>query len=113
MSYQYFHVKVERVIDGDSVVLVVDLGNKITWRDSFRLLGIDTPERGGQGYAEASAHLEQLLANGLSRIETHRADKYGRWLADLYVSADGGEMHVNRLMVAAGHAKAYFGGRKT
>lgn len=112
MSYQYQHVTVERVIDGDSAILAVDLGNKITWRESFRLMGIDTPERGQPGYAEAKGYLAQLLGCGVSRAETHRADKYGRWLVDLYIAVEGGELHVNRLMVVEGHAKEYFGGAK-
>lgn len=110
--YVYHHATVERVIDGDSVVLVVDMGNKITWRENFRLMGIDTPERGQAGYASASEYLGRLIGNGLSRIETHKPDKYGRWLADLYIAADNGELHVNRMMVVEGHAREYFGGRK-
>ena len=112
MSYVYRHVTVIRVIDGDSVVLSVDMGNKITWSENFRLNGIDTPERGRSGYADASTYLIQLLKDGLSRIETHKPDKYGRWLADLYVSVHGGEMLVNRMMIDAGHAVEYFGGAK-
>jgi micrococcal nuclease len=111
--YVYRHVTVERVIDGDTVILSVDMGNKITWRDSFRLMGIDTPERGQPGYTEACDHLAGLLASGLSKIETFKPDKFGRWLAALHVDADGGELNVNTLMVVAGHAREYFGGVKT
>ena len=112
MSYVYRHAKVIRVIDGDSIILSVDMGNKITWTESFRLNGIDTPERGKPGFSEASVFLIQLVKDGLSRIETYKPDKYGRWLADLYVSVTGGEMLVNYLMIEKGHAKAYFGGPK-
>lgn len=112
MSFIYRHVAVERVIDGDTVVMAIDLGNKITWRDSFRLMGIDTPERGQPGYASATAYLAGLIGVGLSRVTTHKPDKYGRWLADLFIETDGGELHVNRLMVVEGYAKEYFGGNK-
>ena len=113
MSFVYRHAKVERVIDGDTVEITVDLGNKIAWRESFRLMGIDTPERGQPGHAEASAYLKRLLLMPLARIETHKPDKYGRWLVDMYLDTDsGGELHANRLMVVEGHAREYFGGHK-
>lgn len=113
MSYVYRHIEVNRVIDGDSVVLTVDLGNKIKWTDSFRLFGIDTPERGQPGYQEATRRITEMLAHGLSRIETFKPDKYGRWLVDLYVNGEqGGELCVNAKLVAEGHAKPYFGGVK-
>lgn len=112
MTYEYRHVTVRRVIDGDTADMEIDLGNRVVWRDNFRLMGIDSPERGQPGYAEASARLTELIALGLSRIETFKPDKYGRWLADLYVAADNGELHVNRLLVVEGHAREYFGGKK-
>lgn len=112
MSFVYCHVAVERIIDGDTVALEIDLGNKIKWRDTFRLMGIDTPERGQPGYVDACIHLRRLLLLPLARIETHKPDKYGRWLVDLYLDTDGGELHANRLMVVDGHAREYFGGAK-
>jgi micrococcal nuclease len=112
MSYIYQHVSIERVVDGDTVAMTVDLGNKITWRENFRLMGIDTPERGQPGYVEASSRLTELIALGVSRIETFKPDKYGRWLADIWVAADHGELLINHLMVVEGHARAYFGGKK-
>lgn len=113
MSYQYQHATVERVIDGDSVILEIDLGNKITWRENFRLMGIDSPERGAPGYIEAGDYLKRLLLMPLARVETHKPDKFGRWLVDLYLDADsGGELHANRLMIVEGHALEYHGGKR-
>lgn len=113
MSYVYRHVTVEQVIDGDTVRLAIDLGNHSWWVDSFRLNGIDTPERGQIGYVEAKVQLINLLAGGVSRIETHKPDKYGRWLVDIYAQVDpSGELHVNRALVVDGFAKEYRGGKK-
>jgi micrococcal nuclease len=112
MTYEYRHVRVIRVIDGDSLEMEVDLGNRVTWRDNFRLHGIDAPERGQPGYVEASLHLAQLLRDGVARAETHKPDKFGRWLVDLHVSRMGGTQHVNSEMVFTGHAKEYHGGKK-
>jgi micrococcal nuclease len=113
MSYVYRHATVLRVIDGDTVEIEIDMGNKIKWRDKFRLMGIDTPERGQPGAREASYYLDNtLLVNQLHRVETHKPDKYGRWLADLWIGTDGGELHVNRMMIVEGHAREYHGGAK-
>lgn len=112
MSYVYRHVAVDRVIDGDTVVISIDLGNKTTWRDSFRLAGIDTPERGQPGFDEAADRLRNLLGAGLSRAETHKPDKYGRWLVTLWVPTDGGELCANEIMLSEGLARPYHGGAK-
>lgn len=114
MSYVYRHVKVIRVVDGDTVELEIDLGNSIRWRGNFRLFGIDTPEKKQAGYQEAIAFLSNLLAVPLTRVETHKPDKFGRWLVDIFIPTDqGGELHVNTLMIVNGYAKEYFGGKKT
>lgn len=114
MPYLYHNVKVIRVLDGDTVELEIDLGNRIRWRDCFRLMGIDTPERNQPGYAEAARWLRELLEGKISHMETHKPDKFGRWLVDLYIPTEqGGELHVNKLMIINNYAKEYFGGKKT
>lgn len=112
MSYVYRHAIVERIVDGDTAVLAIDLGNKVTWRDKFRLNGIDTPERGARGYDEATDRLAGLLALGLSKVETHKPDKFGRWLATLWVPTSGGDLCVNEVLVAEGLARPYAGGAR-
>jgi endonuclease YncB( thermonuclease family) len=112
VSYVYRHVSVDRIVDGDTLVLSIDLGNKIKWTDSFRMNGIDTPERGQPGSVEARTYLTELLAHGVSRVETFKPDKYGRWLADVYVSVFGGELLVNKELINKGFAVEYFGGTK-
>ena len=110
MSYQYQHVKVARVIDGDTVILEIDLGNRITWTGSFRLAGINAPEMGSPGGGEARLFLFDLLKGGVALAETIKPDKYGRWLARLYthIGLDGvPEGDVGEAMIEAGHAVAY------
>lgn len=95
---------VERVIDGDTVVLA-SLG-------PVRLIGIDTPETVDprepvQAFGlEASAYLRSLLGQHPVRVEydQQRIDKYRRVLAYLYLP-DG--TFVNREMVRQGYAHAY------
>jgi micrococcal nuclease len=113
--YEY-NARLTRVVDGDTVWLDVDLGFGVHTNADFRLFGIDTPEVIGTtrvaGLA-AKVELERLLALGTLRIQTHKgdeSDKYGRWLADLFVrQGDGTELHVNGRLVSGGFAKAYFG----
>ncbi len=102
------------VVDGDTVDLAVDLGFRVTVTDRFRLLGIDTPELRGvhadvTAATAATEYLRSLLPDtGIVTLRSHRRrigqDKYGRWLADLWV----GDVHINRAMVAAGHAVDYW-----
>jgi micrococcal nuclease len=113
--YEY-NARLTRVVDGDTVWLDVDLGFGVHTNSDFRLFGIDTPEVIGATRAAglaAKAELERLLSLGTLRIETHKgdeSDKYGRWLANLYVlQTNGVELHVNALLVAGRFAKAYFG----
>lgn len=107
MTYIYHNVKLLRVIDGDTVELEVDAGFRLTYRDSFRLARINAPERNKPGGSEAKAHLEKLLNNGISRLQTARRDKYGRWLAEVYFLVDSGEMNASDAMRMDGHAILY------
>ena len=109
MTYEYT-AAVERWIDGDTVELTVDLGFHMTVRDHFRLFGIDTPERGRPGAAEAKARAAELApVDSLVIITTTKADKYGRWIADL-VTPTG--LNVSGVLLAEKLAKPYFGGTK-
>lgn len=94
----------KRVVDGDTCDLIVDCGFRHTITDRFRLARINTPERGQPGWAEATARLEELLTGQNLLIRTEKPkDKWGRWLADVFVAGQC----VNDLLVAEGHAERY------
>lgn len=113
MSYIYHHVKVNRVIDGDTVEMSVDLGNMLVWKDNFRLMGLDTPERGYPGAAEATEFVRNTLTTGVCRIETFKPGKFGQWLVEIYITGpQGGEMSLNQILINTGHATPYYGGKK-
>lgn len=98
-----------RVVDGDTVVVDVDLGFRLRQEMVVRLAGIDAPETraaGPEGEA-AAEHLRSLLPVGstvFARTEKPR-DRYGRWLAWLRRTPFG--VSVNSAMVEAGHARWY------
>ena len=118
-SYEYSGA-ITRVIDGDTVVMDIDLGFKIWLRDeSVRLEGINAPERNEQQGPPATDHLVQLLANldvpnRVTFISTwqpwkqqsqpiHRG-KYGRIVGRLIGLIDGRAFDLNRAMVDDGFA---------
>lgn len=108
-DYRY-KARVIRWVDGDSVWLEVDLGFRMTTINDFRLYGVDTPERGQPGYAEAKAFVNEKAPPGASvLIDTYKdPDKYGRWLAD--VSAGG--LTISPQLILKGLGKAYNGGSR-
>ena len=90
------YVKVERVIDGDTIVLM----------DStrVRLHGIDTPERDQPYGSEATTALKYLVETSVYIVEVD-TDRYGRTIGQLYHSTEGYD--INASMVCAGHAWWY------
>lgn len=98
-----YAANLRRVIDGDTVVLDLDLGFRL-WREneSYRLARIDAPELRDEpaGPAARDALAAHLGAAASLMVQTSRADKYGRWLVELY--ADG--RNVNDWLVASGLA---------
>lgn len=87
------YVIIERVIDGDTVVL--ENGEKV------RLYGVDTPEKYEKGYAEAT-EFTRNYTKGSIRITRMGLDKYGRTVAIL--SKKGGAT-LNGELVHHGHAE--------
>jgi micrococcal nuclease len=112
MIYEY-KAKLSRIVDGDTLWLFVDLGFKVIVELEFRLYGLNTPEIiGGQKVAGlfAKAELRRLLGLGELRIATTKADKYGRWLATIFVDCpDGTTVNANQALLDGGFAKPYFG----
>lgn len=107
-----YRAEVVRWIDGDTVELTLDLGFRMTMRDNFRLMGIDTPERGRPGAAEATARAIELAPAGTKlTVATHARDKYGRYLVEVF--PDSRQESVNVTLADEGLAVAYFGGAKS
>lgn len=105
-----YKATLERVIDGDTVVLNLDLGFYVTHQVHCRLAHINAPERGTPGADAATTWATQLLTNATSITATTYkvADKYGRWLAVIFV--DG--VNMNERAVELGYAVPYEGGTR-
>ena len=115
--YEY-SCKVNRVVDGDTIDVVLDLGFDILYRCRVRLYGIDTPESRTRNKDEkvrgklAGSFLQDAVDKGNKVIiETKLKDskgKFGRVLGNVIV--DG--KNINQLMIDNYLAVAYFGQSK-
>lgn len=104
-----YNAETIRVIDGDTIVVDIDLGFHVHTVQTLRLLGINTPELRGpnkEAGKAAKQRLEECLLAGPLTVQTvkDRTGKYGRYLATIY--ADG--IDLNELLVAEGHAVRYY-----
>lgn len=106
-----YPAEVERVIDGDTIVVDLDLGLGVILDNQYlRLYGIDAWEMRGAEKPKgllAKEFLIKVLEHGQVIIEirlewgSHGKGKYGRWLAVVYVAG----VNVNELLVSQGHAE--------
>ena len=118
--YEYYVRKVENVVDGDTIDVLIDLGFDILFASRVRLAGIDTPESRTKDLAEkalgleAKEYLKKSLKDAKSVIiKTEKMDsseKYGLILGCVYV--DGNTVSLNDMMINDGYAWGYMGDTK-
>ena len=118
--YEYYVRKVENVVDGDTIDVLIDLGFDILFASRVRLAGIDTPESRTKDLKEKALGLEskEYLKKALKDaksvvIKTEKMDsseKYGRILGWVYV--DGNTVSLNDMMINDGYAWGYLGDTK-
>ena len=90
------------VIDGDTVILLERTPEQMRTH-RIRLEGIDTPERGQDGYEGAKEYLEKLIWGETVTVRYTENDRYGRILGEIW----HGKMFVNEEMVKEGWAWIY------
>lgn len=118
--YEYRVKQVLKVVDGDTIDVVLDLGFDISFTSRVRLAGIDTPESRTTDAREKILGLEvkEYLKKALDGatdivIRTEKADsseKYGRILGWLFVNKETGSLNME--LVNRGYAWSYDGGTK-
>ena len=134
-EFVYNITAIEKVVDGDTVDAVIDLGFDVRFCGRIRLLGIDTPESrtrdleekfyGKLSTAALKSWLHWAIMSDRDDIEIKlrcpEADsrgKFGRILGELWINctADGQEFsgwtNLNKWMCESGYAVGYFGGSK-
>jgi endonuclease YncB( thermonuclease family) len=73
------------MIDGDTLWVIVDCGDRILTRQKLRLHLVDVPERGTPDGDRATRFVKRVIRKGQNIvIRTHHYDKYTRYLADVF-----------------------------
>jgi micrococcal nuclease len=118
--YEYYVKKVENIVDGDTIDVLIDLGFDILFASRVRLAGIDTPESRTKDLKEkalgleSKEYLKKYLKDAKSVIiKTEKMDsseKYGRILGWVYVNGDTESL--NDKMINDGYAWGYLGDTK-
>ena len=123
-----YKAKLDRIIDGDTVDAVIDLGFDITIHKRIRLAGIDTPESRTRDLKEkerglaSKARLVEMLEGGEFILESKEVGKYGRVLGTLFIEKITDDnltsepqimkVNINEALVREGYAVEYWGGKK-
>lgn len=124
MEKYIYRAKLDRVVDGDTVDALIDVGFDIWFKKRIRFKGVDTWESRTRNLEEkalglkAKARTKELLEkvsskSGYFRLKSYGLGKYGRVLGELFImDADGKQWNINKTLIAEGHAYVYDGGTK-
>ncbi len=124
MDKYIYRAKLDRVVDGDTVDALIDVGFDIWFKKRIRFMGLDTWESRTRDLDEkkkgliAKARTKELLEkvsakSGFFRLKSYGLGKYGRVLGELFImDADGKQWNINETLIAEGHAYVYDGGTK-
>ena len=122
--YNFRVVEINRVLDGDTIDVTIDLGFDLYKKERVRVAGVDTPEKRTKNLAEkalgidATNWLKEKLEGAISgddelSVRTELVGgvgKYGRLLGWLYIG--DANVSLNEQMIEEGYAHAYDGGTK-
>ncbi len=113
-----YNAKLLRVVDGDTIDAMVDLGFD-TWKKiRVRFYGINAPESRTRDLEEkkrglaAKARVKELLAeqDGEFILKSHGVGKYGRCLGEIFINER--VLSLQQTLINEGHGVAYFGGKR-
>ena len=120
--YEYAIKEVVKVVDGDTIDIIIDLGFDLTKKERVRLAGIDTPESRTRdleekkyGFAAKEFLTKMLDDEGGIILKTHRdaEGKFGRILGELWRTTEYGDQSINQYLVDKHHAVRYYGQSKS
>ena len=139
MEKYIYRGKLERVVDGDTIDALIDVGFDIWIKKRIRYSGIDTWESRTRDLDEkkkglaAKARNKELLEAGKFKLISFGTGKFGRVLGEVFVSPDyvgqniteqinnpdsnidlssDGWVSINDILIEEGHAYDYHGGKK-
>jgi len=122
--YNFRVIKIDKVLDGDTIDVTIDLGFDLYKKERVRIAGVDTPEKRTRDLEEkelgihATNWLKEKLEGAISGdddlvIRTELVGgvgKYGRLLGWCYIGDAG--VSLNEQMIEEGYAWPYDGGTK-
>ena len=122
--YNFRVVKIDKVVDGDTIDVTIDLGFDLYKKERVRIAGVDTPEKRTRDLEEKALGLDATYWMKKQLEDTIAGDeeliirtelkggtgKYGRLLGWLYVGED--TISLNEQMITEGYAWSYNGGTK-
>tara|TARA_R110002020_G_scaffold103223_5_gene241678 strand:- start:599 stop:991 length:393 start_codon:yes stop_codon:yes gene_type:complete len=124
MDKYIYRGKLERVVDGDTIDALIDVGFDIWVKKRIRYSGIDTWESRTRDLEEKAKGLEAKARNkellleissksGYFRLKSYGVGKYGRVLGEIFIEdKDGKQYNINETLISEGHAYVYDGGKK-
>ena len=122
--YNFRVTEIKKVLDGDTIDVIIDLGFDLAKTERVRIAGVDTPEKRTRNLEEkalgidATEWLKDKLEGAIDGdddliIRTELVGgvgKYGRLLGWLYIGDS--DLSLNEQMITEGYAWAYDGGTK-
>ncbi len=122
--YNFRVTEINKVLDGDTIDVTIDLGFELYKKERVRIAGVDTPEKRTRNLEEkalgidATDWLKGKLEGAINgdddlviRTELEGGvGKYGRLLGWLYIG--DGDLSLNEEMITQGYAWPYDGGTK-
>ena len=123
MEKYIYRGKLDRVVDGDTIDAMIDVGFDI-WVKKIRYKGIDTWESRTRDLEEKKLGLaakernKELLEkvsskSGYFRLKSYGVGKYGRVLGEIFIMDNNDNtICVNNQLISEGHAYVYDGGKK-
>ena len=124
MDKYIYRGKLERVVDGDTIDALIDVGFDIWIKKRIRYKGIDTWESRTRDLAEKAKGLEAKARNkellmevsskpGYFRLKSFGVGKYGRVLGEIFIQDENkNTICINNQLINEGHAYIYEGGKK-
>jgi len=124
MEKYVYRAKLERVVDGDTIDALIDVGFDIWVKKRIRYKGIDTWESRTRNLDEKKKGLaakdrnKELLEEisskpGYFRLKSYGVGKYGRVLGEIFIlDSKDNPININETLIKEGHAYVYEGGKK-
>ena len=122
--YNFRVTEINRVLDGDTIDVTIDLGFDLYKKERVRIAGVDTPEKRTRDLEEKALGIDATNWMKKNLEDTINGDdellirtelvggmgKYGRLLGWLYIG--DADISLNEKMIEEGYAHAYDGGTK-